>query len=521
MEISSISSRGSDIDDREEPQTYSTLSRDQTSASGWEIEQLQILRPTTLARSKGHFLKNYDFIGPDAVPGPYTSDIRPEPAPEPRLYRPGEQLQIGRQAFGDTERQAMEPTLPFIDSGGSMDDEGDLNHLRVQVAYLEKELQKQATNMTPNEDEETKGSHVFETLYVIERSATSSSPHVDRKLQRYPTTMNPNQPEQPEMSIMTYIDEPTWLVGPNQEVILTANFPLTDPNGYLGQKKKAAFVVVKTYTPDQQVSALQKACREKRALPRPKPSYEGIRLISGGMIEAAENFFRRQQKFDTDFPNFNVRKAIGAPYLCWYFYRSEDAFSGMRPDHRRYMELLTGEMEKSCGDMYRKINSQLERQVVSPQTIEFLFRPGDVLLSKEDGKQEGFVALGQAIPKEGQQKLPGKIEDWSGRANNDDVQKNYTWTIDAWSYQYDGHFYKAEHTQATSLKIHLNVSHYEKEVPMSDLNLLPLAYAEKAFAERLAERGRIFWSCRRKKLVSYQETLDQFSSGVSTNSSYT
>ncbi|KAI6086339.1 P-loop containing nucleoside triphosphate hydrolase protein [Hypoxylon rubiginosum] len=326
--------------------------------------------------------------------------------------------------------------------------------------------------------------------------------------------MNPNQPEQPEMSIMTYIDEPTWLVGPNQEVILTANFPLTDPNGYLGQKKKAAFVVVKTYTPDQQVSALQKACREKRALPRPKPSYEGIRLISGGMIEAAENFFRRQQKFDTDFPNFNVRKAIGAPYLCWYFYRSEDAFSGMRPDHRRYMELLTGEMEKSCGDMYRKINSQLERQVVSPQTIEFLFRPGDVLLSKEDGKQEGFVALGQAIPKEGQQKLPGKIEDWSGRANNDDVQKNYTWTIDAWSYQYDGHFYKAEHTQATSLKIHLNVSHYEKEVPMSDLNLLPLAYAEKAFAERLAERGRIFWSCRRKKLVSYQETLDQFSSGT-------
>ncbi|XXH01512.1 hypothetical protein Hte_007872 [Hypoxylon texense] len=413
-----------------------------------------------------------------------------------------------------SEEETTEPTGAIKGPRGSMDDEGYLNHLRAQVEYLEKELQRQTNEVVLNQGKGTKGGPTFETLYVIERDDASVRP-ADENMERGYHMLPPlPQLARQTISQMAYLDEPTWLVGPNQEFLLTANFPITDLDGYLGRKSKVAFVMVKTYSPHQQISDLQRACKEKRALPRPKPSNEYIRIISEDMIAAAEDFFGRHPKFGTDFPKFSVRNPIASPYLCWYFYRSHDAFAGMCPRHQRHMELLTGEMEKSCGDTYRKINSQLKRQVVSFETIQFLFRPGDVLLSKDGRKQEAFIALGRAVQGQAQQSPPRRLKDWAKRTGNDNIQRSYTWNIDAWSYQYDGHFYKAERKDENSLNLYLNVSHYEEEVPMSCLNLLPLSYADKVFVERLAKRGNIFWSCRHKKLVSYQERLDQFATGT-------
>lgn len=468
------------------------------------------------ASIKGEYLQSYPkFVSAEELQSPekVIEDMEKELAL--RLQGSPHAAPASTSTTLEIKNEVMEPTWPLRNYRDYMDDKGYLNHLGAQVEYLEKELQRQANEVVPSQGKETKGGLIFETLHMIERVKTSVPLEQSTELNYSMRCFSEHLAGRQIVSQMAYLDEPTWLVGPNQEFMLTGNFPITDLDGYLGRKNKAAFVKVMIYTPHQQVPDLQRACREKRALPRPKPSQEYIRLISEDMIAAAEDFFRRQPKFDSDFPNFNICESIASPYLCWYLYRSDDAFAGMRAYYRRYMELLTGEMEKSCGDTYRKIDSQLKRQVVSFETIQFLFRPGDVLLSKEGRKQEAFVASGWAVQREVQQKPPRKLEEWTRRTGNDDVQRSYTWNIDAWSYQYDGYFYKAERTEENGLNLNLNVSYYEEEVPMSHLNLLPLAYADKVFAERLANRGKIFWSCRHKKLVSYQERQDQFDTGVS------
>ena len=306
-----------------------------------------------------------------------------------------------------------------------------------------------------------------------------------------------------------YLEEPTWALGPRGEFALKAHFPVNDIEGYLRQKQRVAFCIAKFYSATHQQEEVQRAVRDKTPLPRPKPLQESIRFESATMIAAAEEFSRMQPKFATEFPNFDIKSPIPAPYLFWYHYRSSDAFKGLNSSHREHMELLCSWIDKHYGPMYDRVNEQLSRKVVSYETMPFLVKPGDVLVSKHLGKWRAHVATSWSFNRNPKRK-PSFIQEttWAPSSTSSESMVTSRWSVDVWSYKYDGRFYRSKN----QLEIDLKAGYMQEEVKMEELNIVPLKYANKEAGPMLKKRGESFWSCRNRRLVSYMDESGAYGS---------
>jgi hypothetical protein len=300
---------------------------------------------------------------------------------------------------------------------------------------------------------------------------------------------------------MAYLDEPTWSIGPKGEIILTAHFPVTDINGFLRQKHDIAFVVSRYYSPKNQEIEIQSASRAKQPLPRPKPSNETLTFHSKEMIDAVEDFFARRPDFAQNFPQFNIRGHIPAPYLFWYHYRGPDAMQGLSATNEALLHLVTTWIEDNYGNKYDLVDRQLDRGVISQDTVPFLFKPGDVIVWET--KREVHAAFARSWPIQtspltlNQQK---KERDWS-KDTLDTDKLAMKWKVESWSYQYDGQFLRKKQ----SVEITCSATSTNEEVAISKLNVYPLKYAPANFRSILETRGRTFWRCRYRNVVSYDD----------------
>lgn len=163
--------------------------------------------------------------------------------------------------------------------------------------------------------------------------------------------------EGPRSPPATFLDEPTWRIGPRGQAMLKALYPIPDVDGYLSQQHNIAFVIVKFYDLDEQGEQAADAHRDKRPLPRPRPTTEHVHLQSAEMIEAVEASFTQQPKFAEEFPNFNIRNPISAPYLFWYHYGSPTALDGLPASHSGTMRLLTWWIDEHYGELYNRVKA--------------------------------------------------------------------------------------------------------------------------------------------------------------------
>lgn len=305
---------------------------------------------------------------------------------------------------------------------------------------------------------------------------------------------------------MGYLDEPTWSIGPNRKIVLTAHFPITDIVGFLAQKHDIAFVIARYYSPQDQEDEVAKASRAKQALPHPRPSSEHITLHSRDMISAAEEFFAKQLSFAEEFPEFNIRNRIPAPYLFWYYYRSPEPFQGMDTHHQQLMELLTSWIEDNYGEKYDLVARQLKNGVISQETMPFLVRPRDVLVWEDRHKFKAAVAKSWPIfsaPPGTHIGLRGGHNDARDWVKTQTADKKITciWSVDSWHYEYDGQFLR----EAEPVKIVLKSHSPDEEIPIQSLKVYPLRYASSKVHATLEHRGNTFWSCRHQRLVSYED----------------
>jgi hypothetical protein len=313
---------------------------------------------------------------------------------------------------------------------------------------------------------------------------------------------------------MAYLDEPNWVIGPKGEIILTAHFPITDINGFLRQKHDIAFVVSKYYSPKDQEAEVQSASRAKQALPRPKPSREVLTFQSKEMIDAAEEFFARRPNFAEEFPNFNIRGHIAAPYLFWYHYRGPDAIRGLTPVHERLMRLVATWIEDNYGGKYDLVDKQLDRGVISQDTVPFLFKPGDVIVWEKRGELHAAIAQSWLEQISASRLSWEKKErDWL-KASLDQEKTLVKWKVESWRYEYDGKFLHKKQ----SLEIECSAASTDEEISISKLNAYPLKHAPPKLKATLENRGKTFWSCRHQNLVSYEDEKGVY--GVSHKSSF-
>ncbi|KAF2802195.1 uncharacterized protein BDZ99DRAFT_210908 [Mytilinidion resinicola] len=242
-------------------------------------------------------------------------------------------------------------------------------------------------------------------------------------------------------------------------------------------------------------------------IPRPKPTRETIRLESQDMIESMEAFIAGKFKFIEEHPDFDVRAPLAAPYLFWYHDRSPETISGLNDLHQKHMRRLTGWIDDNYGEMYHRVEKQLDKGVVSYESIEFLMKPGDAIILNNKPGQEGGTLKAEIAASWPASKTPQKLADFGVdspwvKMNKDHKKKcTWKWIVDCWAYKYDGSFYRTER----QVEIQLRAEKADEEVAIQKLNVYPLRYASEETRALLEQRGRTFWSCRDRRLVSYED----------------
>jgi hypothetical protein len=119
--------------------------------------------------------------------------------------------------------------------------------------------------------------------------------------------------------------------------------------------------------------------------------------------------------------------------------------------------------------------------------MKYLVKPGDVLVSEEDGVIQAYLAASWAK----------EVAPDSSHAHHKSGPRR--WEIPAWSYGVDGTFYIKDST----LEMELDVRGPEDKVDLRQLNMMPIQYTALETSMALQERGKNYWRCCEKRLVSY------------------
>ena len=173
------------------------------------------------------------------------------------------------------------------------------------------------------------------------------------------------------------------------------------------------------------------------------------------------------------------------------------------------------------------MDHQLSGGHISPASFPYLIRPGDVLVSTAHGEVETKLATAWARPEdfardpttELYDRLLGRIFT-NGNANElAESQASWQgrhvrlWNIEYWSLHFDGRFFSIP-GEGT---LELDWAESGGVIKIQDLSIYPLRHAEQSLRDSLANRGRTFWSCRRRRLVSYDDPESESWESVSRN----
>ncbi|RBA15443.1 hypothetical protein FPRO05_12517 [Fusarium proliferatum] len=299
----------------------------------------------------------------------------------------------------------------------------------------------------------------------------------------------------------TYLAEPSWTLKKEQPPLFRGNEPLAGEAGYLKHRLDAAFVVYKHYEPGFQSKDVRKAMADGSTIPVPKPAREVVQPLSEQMIMALDEFVNSHPSFKEKFPGWRSSHPIKSPFLFWYCYRSSGALEGMEEPHKTQMLLLTEWIDRNYSEMYAEVETKFSEGHVSKTTMPFFIQPGEVLVSKNEKGIQGYIA-----------------ESWPCKAHPDTLSPGYTngppqvtssWYVDAWSYGYDGKFYR----NSTTLYISLEFDEGNPDVSIAQLNILPIRFGNSEFHTKLDRRGRTMWACRKRNLVAYKDTTEDNLSG--------
>ncbi|KAF5581113.1 AAA family ATPase [Fusarium pseudocircinatum] len=299
----------------------------------------------------------------------------------------------------------------------------------------------------------------------------------------------------------TYLAGPSWILKKEQPLLFRGNEPLADEAGYLEHRLDVAFVVYKHYDPGFQSKDVRQAMAEGSTIPVPKPAREVVQPLSGQIIRALDEYVDSLPSFKEKFSGWRSSDPIQSPFLFWYCYRSPGALEGMEEPHRKQMLLLTEWIDSNYSEMYAEVETKFPEGHVSKTIMPFFIQPGEVLVSKNEKGIQGYIA----------ESWPVKFDSITSPPDyrNGPPKVTQTWAVKAWSYGYDGKFYR----NSTTLYINLKFDEDNPDVSIAKLNILPIRFGNSEFRTKLDRRGRTMWACRKRNLVAYKDTTEDDLSG--------
>lgn len=303
---------------------------------------------------------------------------------------------------------------------------------------------------------------------------------------------------------LAYLDKPAWTPGFGRDNFrLKAFLPVTNLHEYV-QQSHLDFTISRFYSEPPLAPELRRVLAKKQPPPDPLHEHEQIELRSQRMVEAMQEFFRFHPDFTKDFPDFDIRAPIPAPYMFWYTSRGTADLQRLSHPNQELMATLTSWITRNYEERYTNAKNHLENGVVTLRTMPFLLRPGDVLVWKGRGNTKAAITSSMMF------EISPPILYWDnsqmvGFGNNINGgtkrgEFSTTWRVDVWSYRFNGEFLRDKRCKEIKFK----ASSLDEEVEVSTLGVYPLNFADEGTRHQLETRGKTFWTCRRPNLVSHK-----------------
>lgn len=318
----------------------------------------------------------------------------------------------------------------------------------------------------------------------------------------------PDQPEEPvshEVHLVkcspqknTYFrDVPRMFKGDQRSDHLRGRQGLENMATYLKKRKQVAFVIVHNY---------QCSCAGGTDYHR-VVGYKDGRLIDDSPLAESEtkhivcNMSLKKAMTDISkahpgsFEGWNVKKLPRYSYEPHYlYYVHHKTFleladsSNLSEFDARSIKLVCNWVAEKSKEGWDEADEMFKRGKVATQHYSKLFRPGELVV-RQQSDRPGITWV-------------YKIDNYPWPSGDSDEAA----TCHRWSF--NGRFYKIQanlHFSHMFSQSQSAISADDGEVDITSINIFPLRFAKPELYNSLLARGSRFWSCRKKKIVSYHD----------------
>lgn len=306
----------------------------------------------------------------------------------------------------------------------------------------------------------------------------------------------------PEEGPQVYFDHPHLVAGEKGKKSLKCSMPLSNIDLHLEKNKDIVLILFKDFRENYEESLANNGVLKsgKSNTLEFVPFQESIKPVSEELVEAIQALLKSDSNFSQFEDHYESTGEVAAPYLCIYHTRESYHPVPKEIDHvvTDHFDLMRRYILDQFGDEYSRADNMMSSGIITRQYIKYLFKPGQLVLSKEDRSESAYLATSwpefsgiQQRRKVSQMRKTGPIER--------DVDEDTICSFEGQSWNFHGSF----ETKSTILVLRLPESGRE-ELCITDLDVYPLRYASETIQARLERRGEILWSCRFRRLVSYQ-----------------
>ncbi|TGO75035.1 hypothetical protein BELL_0239g00110 [Botrytis elliptica] len=297
-----------------------------------------------------------------------------------------------------------------------------------------------------------------------------------------------------------YFDPPEWVMGQSQTRIMKSRLPLSNLTGYLEKNTDISFVVFRDYEENHMQTSeemIATAATDKNTgiVKSPVHEEEKILAVSEHLTEAIKSILNSKPEF-ADLLTWFGKKGAELPSPFVFIYHSREFIQELIEDTSdprtvRQLKLMIEYISKNYGEEYDTADAMFEESRVAIPYFKYLFKPGDVLVEGTGSDINGYMFV--TWPHDSTSITASLKEDGKNKPSS-----QYTMDVRSWSF--DGAFNRV------STRLTLEIDGSEKtEYAIRDLNIRPIAYASDEDRKTLQSRGEMFWKCRERHFVSYQE----------------
>ena len=197
--------------------------------------------------------------------------------------------------------------------------------------------------------------------------------------------------------VLPFFDPPEWVEGQGNTSRLRCNLPLNNFDLYLEQNKDIAFIVYRSFKTDFASISAKPGISDftsGRATHLPQHTSETVRPVNRDLVEAIKALLSSREEYAELLREYSESSELPAPYLFIYHSRKNlGQFQDSLPlPAQIQLSLLSNYVTEQYADEYAAADSLLSQNKISPEYVRYLFKPGDILVSRTEGQYLGYIA---------------------------------------------------------------------------------------------------------------------------------